>query len=283
MVYRRAVTVSLCSLWFLIPTIHTSFLFYTAVSALNLLMTGQGTWEDFSRPCENGQGREIDPKYHSTTSSIPLNDGLKAILERKNFTSAELANGRLLLDKAKDGIKSLKKGYALLPNHFDLQTGAVLQSGKNEEDAINAWLDEWYSQEQDDCNKEVIDIDAKPSAAPAASVPNLKDVDDFDGPLDEDHPFYYYTCGCGKVDEAACGVCGKGYASKQADAVRDGKAVVHESGAFHLHGKKKKATTAASDSAAADNAQAAKKSAAGGKSMYTFVSVLYVMVHQFAF
>ena len=239
-------------------------------------MTGQGTWEDFSRPCENGQGREIDPKYHSITTSIPLNDGLKAILERKNFTSAELANGRLLLDKAKDGFKSLKKGLALLPNHFDTQTGAVLQSGKNEEDAINAWLDEWYRQEQDDCNKEVIDIDAKPSAAPApsaaASDSNLKDVDDFDGPVDENHPLYYWTCGCGKVDVAACGVCGKGYALKQADAVRDGKAVVHESGAFHLHSKKK-APAAASGSAAADNAQAAKKSAAGGKSMYTFVSV----------
>ena len=80
---------------------------------------------------------------------------------------------------------------------------------------------------------------AAPAPSAAASVSNLKDVDDFDGPVDEDHPLFYWTCGCGKVDVAACGVCGKGYASKQADAVRDGKAVVHDSGAFHLHGKKK--------------------------------------------
>jgi len=235
-------------------------LFNTAVSELNLLITGQGIWSGLSRPCENGEGSEIDPKFRSTTS-ILVNDELKAVLERKTFTSNELCNGRFLLDKAKDGMKSVKKGYSLLGNHFNLETGAVLKSESNEADAINAWLDEWFALEQDDCNKEVIDIDAAPSAAPApsaaASIPNLQEVNDFDGPVDKNHPNYYYTCACGIVDKAVCVVCGKGYASKQQDAVTEGLAEMHHSGAFHLFGKKATAEEAP---------QAAKKPAAGGKS-----------------
>ena len=44
---------------------------------------------------------------------------------------------------------------------------------------------------------------------------------------------YYQMCACGH-DLAACGVCGKGYGSKQADAVAQGIGKLSEAGVFYL-------------------------------------------------
>ena len=68
---------------FIICTNSTHHLLFitTAVSELNLLITGQGIWSGLSRPCENGDGSEIDPKFLRSTTSILVNDELKAVLE----------------------------------------------------------------------------------------------------------------------------------------------------------------------------------------------------------
>ena len=191
------------------------------IAHVNLLSTGQGIFEDLYELDASGKFHVLKKHYHRTDATLWAGHEITpALMGCKYFSGTELCSGRLLKEQGMLAMKNIKKAYSFTDKYLD-KAGNPKLSGWDEDQVIKAVAEDMMALELNVEKKSAIELEAD------ALAPNLGD------PEDEKDMAYYLVCGCGN-DSAACGVCGLGYACKQARGVEKGIGAFDENNVFHL-------------------------------------------------
>ena len=121
----------------------TFSLFAGAVSYMHQFCKGAGVFEHLWRP--NADGDMVFNETYSRSDAVLRQDVdiSTSVMELKNFTSRELVSGRMLLHKARDTQKHVKKAASCVEKYID-ENGNPKRSGWDSSRVLTQVLDDMY-------------------------------------------------------------------------------------------------------------------------------------------